>query len=233
MIKKIIKKIILGNKYDSESFIKYLKKLGVRIGEDCTIYVPQKTIIDVQKPFLVEIGNHVRITQGVTILTHGYDWSVLKGVYGDVLGSCGKVKIGNNVFIGMNTTILKGITIGDNVIIGAGSIVTSDIPSDCVAVGNPCRKIMNIDEYHKKRINAQYHEAKQLVEEYRKVYNCNPSDEVLREFFWLFTDSDNAIPDSWQEVLKLCDNFSFTQSVYKKHKKKFNSKEAFFESLDS
>lgn len=233
MIKKIIKKIILGHKYDSESFIKYLKKLGVRIGEDCTIYVPQKTIIDVQKPFLVEIGNHVRITQGVTILTHGYDWSVLKCVYGDVLGSCGKVKIGNNVFIGMNTTILKGITIGDNVIIGAGSIVTSDIPSDCIAVGNPCRKIMNIDEYHKKRINAQYYEAKQLVEEYRKVYNCNPSDEVLREFFWLFTDGDNAIPDSWQEVLKLCDNFSFTQSVYKKHKKKFNSKEAFFESLDS
>ena len=45
------------------------------------------------------------------------------------------MKIGNNVFIGMNTTILKGTTIGDNVIIGAGSVVSKSIPNNCVAVG--------------------------------------------------------------------------------------------------
>ena len=51
------------------------------------------------------------------------------------------VSIGNNVWIGGSVTILPGVTIGDNVTIGAGSVVVNDIPSDCIAVGNPCRKI--------------------------------------------------------------------------------------------
>lgn len=49
--------------------------------------------------------------------------------------------IGNNVWIGMNTVIMKGVTIGDNVIIGANSVVTKDIPSNFIAVGNPCKPI--------------------------------------------------------------------------------------------
>ena len=55
-------------------------------------------------------------------MTHGSDWSVLKGVYGDILGSSGG-KIGDNVFSGMQTTILKGVHIGNNVIIGANLLV--------------------------------------------------------------------------------------------------------------
>lgn len=54
------------------------------------------------------------------------------------------IYIGNNVFIGMNCMIMKGVTIGDNAIIGAGSIVTKDIPANCVAVGNPCKIIRKI-----------------------------------------------------------------------------------------
>ena len=71
------------------------------------------------------------------ILTHGYDWSVLKGIYGEVYGSAGKVTIGSNCFIGMNALIMKGATIGDNCVIGSGSIVTGTIPPNSVAVGNP------------------------------------------------------------------------------------------------
>ena len=81
---------------------------------------------------MIEIGKNVKITRGVTILTHGFDWSVLKGKYGNVLGSCGKVTIGDNCFIGMHSTILKGVTIGENVIIGANSLVNHDIPSNSV-----------------------------------------------------------------------------------------------------
>ena len=88
------------------------------------------------RPWLIDIGKNVKITEGVTILTHGFDWSVLKGVYGDILGSSGGVKIGDNVFIGMQTTILKGVHIGNNVIIGANSLVNKDIPDNCVAAGN-------------------------------------------------------------------------------------------------
>ena len=54
------------------------------------------------------------------------------------------VKIGNNVWIGGSVTILPGVSIGDNVSIGAGSVVVSNIPSNSVAVGNPCKVIKNI-----------------------------------------------------------------------------------------
>lgn len=49
------------------------------------------------------------------------------------------IQVGNNVWFGGNVTVLPGVTIGDNAVIGAGSVVTKDIPADCVAVGNPCR----------------------------------------------------------------------------------------------
>lgn len=55
------------------------------------------------------------------------------------------VKIGDNVWIGMNCIILKGVSIGANSIIGAGSIVTKDIPQNCVAAGNPCKVIRYIN----------------------------------------------------------------------------------------
>jgi len=56
------------------------------------------------------------------------------------------IKIGNNVWIGGNVVVLPGVTIGDNSVIGAGSVVTKDIPANVVAVGNPCREIRKIDE---------------------------------------------------------------------------------------
>ena len=88
-MKKILKKIIYREKATSESYIAYIRSLGVQIGEECTIYSPTKILIDLTRPWLINIGNNVKITEGVTILTHGFDWSVLKGVYGDILGSSG------------------------------------------------------------------------------------------------------------------------------------------------
>ena len=51
------------------------------------------------------------------------------------------VKIGNNVWIGSDTTILPGVTIGDNSVIGAKSLVVKDIPENVIAIGSPCRQI--------------------------------------------------------------------------------------------
>ena len=56
------------------------------------------------------------------------------------------VTIGNDVWIGANCTILPGVTIGDRCVIGAGSVVTHDIPADHLAYGTPCRVIRRIDE---------------------------------------------------------------------------------------
>ena len=81
-IKEKIKKLVFGKRYSSETYIKYLRKIGVQIGKDVDIYVPSKTLIDEQYPWMITIGNHVRITEGVKILTHDYAWSVLKKLRG-------------------------------------------------------------------------------------------------------------------------------------------------------
>lgn len=164
----VIRKFAYGPKTDSSSYVAYLRSLGMVIGENTTIYVPTKCQIDTTRPWMIEIGRNVSITEGVTILTHGYDWSVFKGKYGDVLGSAGHVRIGDNVFIGMNSTILKGVEIGDNVVIGAGSVVTKSIPPDSVAVGNPCCVIADIDSYLEKRRAAQVDEAADLYDCWRR-----------------------------------------------------------------
>lgn len=73
-IRNVIRKLLLRQRADSDSYIRYLRKLGVAIGERVTIFEPRKVYIDETRPFLISIGNDVKITNGVTILTHGYDW---------------------------------------------------------------------------------------------------------------------------------------------------------------
>lgn len=61
------------------------------------------------------------------------------------------IAVGSNVWIGANVSVLPGVTIGDNTIIGAGSVVNKDIPSNVIAVGNPCRVMRSITEEDKRR----------------------------------------------------------------------------------
>lgn len=227
MFRSIIRKIVYREKADSDSYIRYLRSIGMKIGDYCLIVTPTKTVIDETRPWLISMGNNVMIAQGVTILTHGYDWSVLKGVYGDILGSSGGVSIGNNVFIGMNSTILKGTHIGDNVIIGAGSIVTKDIPDNVVAAGNPCRVIMPLDEYHEKRKAAQLEEAAELVRLYRERYGKEPDEKVLDEFFWLFEDNPDTLPEIWKNKNKLGGNEAVCNEVMRHRVPAFHGMDEF------
>ena len=91
------------------------------------------TIIDVCS---VEIGNNVLIGPNVMISTAGHPLDAIerrKTEYGI------KICIGNDVWIGGNVSVLPGVNIGNNSVIGAGSVVTHNIPDNSVAVGNPCR----------------------------------------------------------------------------------------------
>ena len=72
-----------------------------------------------------------------------------------------EVKIGNDVWIGGGVTINPGVTIGSNVVIGSGSVVTKDIPDNCIAFGNPCkvqRKITDEDREYWQRLREEYQE---------------------------------------------------------------------------
>ena len=67
--------------------------------------------------------------------------SILDAATGKRLNPAGDVKLGNRVWVGQRSTILKGVTIGNNAIVGAGAVVTRDVPANCVAAGNPARVV--------------------------------------------------------------------------------------------
>ena len=238
---KLIKRIALGPRASRESFVSYLRSQGMLIGENTVIYSPMHCVIDQTRPWMIEIGSNVSITEGVTILTHGYDWSVFKGKYGDVLGSAGRVKIGNNVFIGMSATILKGVTIGDNVVVGANSLINKDVPSDCVVAGNPGRIICGIDEYLEKRRSAQVTEATELYGCWRRNSPEGkrgevPPKEIFSEFFWLFEPRCAArqgfSDPSFEATMRLRGTYEKSCAQFERSKPEFSGYEEFLEALE-
>lgn len=97
------------------------------------------TILDTEK---VEIGDNVFIGPNCNIYTAAHPLDITKR--NKNLESRTPVKIGNNVWLGGNVTILPGVKIGDNTTIGAGSVVTKNIPANVVAAGNPCKVIKEL-----------------------------------------------------------------------------------------
>lgn len=230
-MKKVIRKLIYRHKNSSEDFLNYHRKNGAVIGKRTIVYDPTRTFIDETRPFLIEIGDDVQITRGVTILTHGYDWSVLKGCYGEVMGSAGKVTIGNNVFIGQNVMILKGVTIGNNVVIGANSLVNKDIPDNTVYAGNPARYITSIDEHYKKCKASQIKQAKCVYDNYVRVYKKDPPKEIFSEFFWLFHKRDEKLIPAFEKQMRNIGNYDYSMQIFKNQKPVFDGYDEFLNSM--
>jgi maltose O-acetyltransferase len=128
----------------------YIRK-GISIGRNS--FISPTVYLDTHLPGKISIGENCYITRNVMILCHSDTkiggplgiWRSLGGrrEYGDVT-------IGKNVFIGVNSVILPGVKIGDNVIIGALSLVNSDIPEGKVAAGVPARVIGDTLEHVRK-----------------------------------------------------------------------------------
>jgi len=95
----------------------------------------------------VSIGNNVLIAPNVAIYTAGHPIDFEKR--NQEFEYAFPVTIGNNVWIGGNTLINPGVTIGDNSVIGSGSVVTKDIPSNVIAIGNPCKVLREINDNDK------------------------------------------------------------------------------------
>ena len=138
-----------------------LKKMFAEIGEGCYIEPPfhanfggyhvhfgknvyanfNLTMVDDTH---IYVGDYTMFGPNVTVATAGHP--ILPKLRQQAYQYNMPVHIGKNCWIGAGAIILPGITIGDNVVVGAGSVVTKDLPSNVVAVGNPCRVLRQVGE---------------------------------------------------------------------------------------
>lgn len=143
----------------------YLKKMFAEIGQGCTVetsvhanwgchhvYFGKGIYCNSNVTFVddgnIYIGDFTMIAPNVVIATAGHPILPILREHHYVY--CQEVHIGKNVWIGANVTILPGVKIGENTVIGAGSVVTKDIPSNVVAYGNPCEVIRKIGKKDQK-----------------------------------------------------------------------------------
>lgn len=105
------------------------------------------TLIDVAK---IRIGDNCMMAPNVSVYTAGHPVHPVSRNSAYEYGK--EVTIGDNVWIGGNTVVCPGVHIGSNVVIGAGSVVTKDIPDWCVAAGNPCKVIRKITDADAKKL---------------------------------------------------------------------------------
>lgn len=199
MIKRIIRKLRLALALrNKESYIKYLRSKGVKIGKNCILMDYKSVTIDITRPSLVTIGDNVLIHRNFTLLTHDFVTRRFLEQYNDFIPSSGKVTIGNNVSFGMDCKVLKGVTIGDNCFIATGSIVTSNIPSNSIAGGSPCKVISTIEDFYKFRKEAYKEEAYIYAKSIQERFGRRPIPADFWEEFPLFVDKSNI--DQYPEI---------------------------------
>ena len=150
---------------ESEKRQELLKEMFAEIGEDCYIEPPfhanwggkhvhfgkcvyanfNFTAVDDTH---IYVGDYTMFGPNVILATAGHP--ILPELRQEAYQYNMPVHIGKNCWLGAGVIVLPGVTIGDNTVIGAGSVVTKDIPSNVVAVGNPCRVLREINEHDKK-----------------------------------------------------------------------------------
>ena len=138
----------------------YLRKnhIFAAIGSNCMI-------MDRKIPLyanLIKLGDNVWVASKVDFITHDVAHYMLNGMKnakellgGRVKEKVGCIEIGDNVFIGANSTVLPNVKIGSNVIIGAGTLVNKDVPDNSVVAGIPARVIGSFEDFVQKRANEK------------------------------------------------------------------------------
>ena len=134
--------------YNDETISSYYRKQGARIGKNCRFRIRFLA----PEPYLIDIGDHVFISTGVILHTHDGGVWILREKYPN-LRVFGPITIENNCIIGVRTQILPNVRIGRNSIVGAGSVVITDIPPNSIAMGVPARVVGSTLKHEEKCLN--------------------------------------------------------------------------------
>lgn len=217
MIVNLFKKILYSFYHCSSNkrYVSYLRKKGAEIGQGTVFLSPRKTFFDYGRSSYITIGKSCVICSGVTILAHDYSWSVLVKSHNLLYPSGGgPVVIGDNCFIGVNAMVLRNVSLGNNVIVAAGAVVTKSFGSNVVIGGNPAKEICSLDEYMERRKNSYINELKSNIQYIKKKFGRDPTEGELKNFCSLWSADERKMlavsADEYKSCLKekpLFENF--------------------------
>jgi acetyltransferase-like isoleucine patch superfamily enzyme len=125
--------------------VRYARHLGVTVGEGCDFLNLSDDTFG-SEPYLVRIGDRVTLSGPLRFVTHDGGVRVL-AKENPSLDVIAPIDVGNDVFIGANVILLPGVSVGDRAVVGAGAVVTRDVPPAVVVAGNPARVIKTLEEY--------------------------------------------------------------------------------------
>lgn len=181
--KRLLQTIGLATKRGAGERGKYLKEKNIFafVGENVHF---QPRLVPLY-PELIKLHNNIMISAGVRLITHDASFVILNRIgQGWFPEKVGCIEIMDNVYIGYNATIMPNVRIGENVIVGAGTLVSKDLESNGVYVGIPARKICSFDDYierHSKNTGGGY--------SYPYVVHNQKISEAEISVSWNFFDS--------------------------------------------
>lgn len=144
MLRLLRRRLVLA-RYNDYTIAEFFRQNGAIVGSECRIMIRSFG----SEPFLVSIGDHCTIAPEASLVTHdGAAWLFTREE--PSIQKFGKISIGDNCFIGLRATIMPGVSIGSNSIVGACSLVTRDVPPNTVVAGCPAVPICDVGTYRRR-----------------------------------------------------------------------------------
>jgi len=144
------------------NYLLELQRDGLRLGKNVSIV--DDFFFDRAHCYLISIGDNTIIAPSVRLVAHDASTKLYLGYT-----KFGKIDIRENCFIGHSVTVLSDVTIGPNSIVGAGSIVTKDVPPNSVAVGAPAKVVCSLEEY----LSRHHVDASKVFGEQYHIWNLD------------------------------------------------------------
>jgi Acetyltransferase (isoleucine patch superfamily) len=192
-----------------KNLINSVKKRGSRVGEGVFIGANFYLDLGFERFLIVEDG--AVISSNVSILFHD---SAMNNICGLPV-KFGRVVIAKNAYVGFNTTIMAGVRIGENSLVGANSLVTGDVPDGMLAYGSPARVVCSIEEYRQKFLDEMGSDSRffywDVLPWRERARKLSPAEEQSTFDDFIFRNRNGILPDAPSSLaLGTVDSYRYT-----------------------